>query len=74
MSLSGFAIVLKGTVSLTTNMACGRNRSQRVGQPHLVHLKVPHPLTLESTVMLECHDLYSPDDAAGAPAAAGSSR
>ncbi|KAG8158759.1 hypothetical protein KVR01_011202 [Diaporthe batatas] len=25
-------------------------------------------------IMLECHDLYSPDDAAGAPAAAGSSR
>lgn len=33
-----------------------------------------NPLTLEFTVLLECHDLYSPDDAAGAPAAAGSSR
>lgn len=30
--------------------------------------------SVEFTVMLECHDLYSPDDAAGAPAAAGSSR
>lgn len=74
MNLSGFAIVLKGTVSWTTNTACGRNRSQRVGRPRLVYLKIPHPLTLEFTVMLECHDLYSPDDAAGAPAAAGSSR